>query len=88
MRALTDLNVAIGDSYKKAEQDILTIASDVHRMRIRSGGRDVIDGPRVDVIKAVRDVLVPSCEKIREMTLHELRYASDVLKTELLLLAL
>ena len=85
MRALTDLNVAIGDSYKRAEQDILKIASDVHRMRIRSGGRDVIDGPRVDIIKQIRDVLVPSCEKIREFTLHELRYVSDVLNTELLL---
>ena len=83
MHALTDLNVAVGDAYKRIEFDILSVGSEARHMRMRTSDCDVIDGPRGDIAKQVRDVLLPYCEKAPELLMHELRFVSDVLKIEL-----
>ena len=82
MRALTDMNVAVGAVYKRIESDIQDIASEAHGKYIFAG-RDVIDGPRRDRMKHLRDILVPSSEHLRECVTHELCRISNVLKDDI-----
>ena len=82
MHALADMNMAIGDVYKRIESNMRDIASEAQG-KYMFAGRDVIDGPRRDILKNLRDVIVPSCDQMREYVTHELCRISNVLKDDI-----
>ena len=70
MRALSDMTIVVREVYKNIESEMQNIASEAHH-KYMLDGRGVIDGPRRDILKKIRDVLVPSCEHQREFVMHE-----------------
>ena len=83
MYALTDLNIAICDVYERLESSMKNIVNEAGKI-YRRAGADVIDGPRYDVTRHVREILQPSSEYLKECILHELCRVSNELKTDII----
>ena len=82
MRALIDINATVGDVYTRIESEMRSIAAEAHQKYTRAG-RDVIDGPRRDIMNHLHDILRPSCDHLRECAMHELCRIAGVLKYDI-----
>ena len=79
MNALSEMNSSIGAMYEKIEKRMKEILAEVATTFMRGGG-DVVDGPRRDSMRRVRETLEPSCEYLRECTTYEMCRIADELK--------
>ena len=82
MYALAEMNTAIRDMYRKIESSTANITMEAASAYARAGG-DVIDGPRRDSTRRVREILEPSCEYLRECVTHEMCRISGELKRDI-----
>ena len=82
MYALAEMNTAIRDMYRKIESSMANITMEAASVYARAGG-DVIDGPRRDSTRQVREILEPSFEYLRECVTHELCRISGELKRDI-----